>query len=113
MPPSRRRCSTTLAFAGAGLYGTLVVKGDISLDHNRVVGRPPATPRGRVRRLSVACRRALSFRGSAADYPANHGIPLAAGPRWRARRPSVPAVEQDAGLMVRVKRDADDAAGRG
>ena len=101
------------AVLGAGLYGALVVKGNISLDHSRVVGRPPATPQGRVRRWSVACRRALSFRDSAADYPANHGIPLAGGPRWRLRRPSVPAVEQGAGLVPRVKRDAAGAAGCG
>ena len=86
---------------------------DISLDHNRVIGRPLATPRGRVRRWSVACRRAPSFRDSAADYPTNHGIPLADGPRWRRRWPSVPAVKQGAGLMPRVKRDAAGAAGRG
>ena len=98
---------------GAGLYGALVVKGDISRDHNRVVGRPPATPRGRDRRWSVACRPALSFRDSAADYPANHGIPLADGPRWRLPRPSVPAVEQDAELAPRVKRVAADVAERG
>jgi hypothetical protein len=49
----------TATFAGAGLYGALVVKGDMNLDHNRVVDRLPATPRGRVRRWSVACRPAL------------------------------------------------------
>ena len=95
------------------MYGALVVKGDVSLDRNRVVVRPPATRRGRDRRWSVACRPALSFRDSAVDYPANHGIPLAGGPRWRRRRPSVRAVEQDAGLVARVAQDVAGAAGRG
>ena len=112
-PATSTSSTPTPAFAGAGLYGALVVKGDISLDRNRVVGRLPATPRGRDRRWSVACRPALSFRDSAADYPANHGILLAGGPRRRLRRPSVPAVEQHAGLVPRVKRDVAGAAGRG
>src|ERR1700747_3734585 len=74
------------AFARAGLYGGLVVKRHISRDRNRVAGRPPATPRGRVRRWSVVCRPALSFRDSAADYPANNGIPLAGGAWWGSLR---------------------------
>ena len=85
----------------------------ISRARNHVVDRLPPTPQGRVQRWSVACRRAPSFRDSAADYPANHDIPVAGGPRWRRRRPSVLAVEQDAGLVARVAQDVAGAAGRG
>jgi hypothetical protein len=96
-----------------GLFVSSVFCSCVSRDHNRVVSRPPATPRGRVRRWSAACRPAPSFRDSAADYPANHRILLVGGSRWRRQRPSVPAVKQGAGLVPRVKREAAaGAAGR-
>ena len=99
---------------GSGLYGAVAVKRpSVSRGRNHVVDRLPPTPQGRVRRLSVACRPTPSFRGSAADYPAKHGIPLAGGPGWRLRRPSVPAVEHGAGLVLRVRRDVVGAAGHG
>ena len=85
----------------------------ISRARNHVVDRLPPTPQGRVQRWSVACRRAPSFRGSAADYPAKHGIALASGPGWRLRRPSVPVVEQGAGLVLPVRRDVVGAAWHG
>ena len=98
---------------GSGLYGAVAVKRpSVSRGRNHVVDRLPPTPQGRVRRLSVACRPTPSFRGSAADYPAKHGIPLAGGPGWRLRRPSVPAVEQGAGLVLRQQRPASPAAPR-
>ena len=99
---------------GSDLYRALVVKRPlISRDRSRAEDRLPATHRGRVRRCSVACRSAPSFRDLAADYPAKHGIPLASGPGWRLRRPSVRAVEQGAGLVLRVRRDVVGAAGHG
>src|SRR5262249_49808671 len=85
----------------------------VSRVRNHVVDRLLPTPRGRVRRWSVACRPAPSFRGSTADYPAKHGIPLASGPGWRLRRPSVLAVERGAGLVLRVRRAVVGAASRG
>ena len=99
---------------GSGLYGALAVKRlSVSRGRNHVGDRLPPSPRGRVRRLSVACRPAPSFRDLAADYPAKHGIPLASGPRWRLRRSSVPAVEQGAGLVLRVRREVVRAAWHG
>jgi hypothetical protein len=82
------------AFAGAGLYGVLVVKGhcSISRGHNRAAGRSLAAPQGRVRRWPVACRPASSFRGSTAGCPAKRGIPRAGRPRQPPLWPSVWAV---------------------
>jgi hypothetical protein len=81
------------ACAGAGLYGALAVK------RRSVVA---------VTTWWIDCRQFLevefddvcSLSAGAelsrfgADYPAKHGIPLAGGPRWRLRRPSVSALEQ-------------------
>jgi hypothetical protein len=48
-----------------------------------------------------------------ADYPAKHGIPLVGGPRRRLRRPSVSALEEGAGLVLRVRWDVVGAAWHG
>jgi hypothetical protein len=104
--------SSSPACAGAGLYGALAVE-------RRSVAA--------VTTWWIDCRQFLevefddvcSLSAGAelsrfgADYPAKHGIPLAGGPRWRLRRPSVSALEQGAGLVLRVRWDAVGAAWHG
>ena len=96
---------------GSGLYGAVAVKRpSVSRGRNHVVDRLPPTPQGRVRRLSVACRPTPSFRGSAADYPAKRGIPLAGGPGGDCGGPACRPWSTAPGLpLCRAHRGSADA----
>src|SRR5262249_42366294 len=103
------------AFARAGLYGALVVKGDcpISRDHSRAVGQSPPARRGRARRWLRAFRPSAILRGFPAACRARRdSLPADRGGR-RPLRPNVLAAGLAASSEAPVVGDAARAAGHG